>query len=160
MSKRKRKNSRSESNKPVDSGRKGTIALLLLIGAVAIMVWATLGLGKQSTEVKDDVQLPAYAYVSARSEQSYRVAIDPIIQNGDVLSKIPCYCGCGGIGHSSLKDCFLDEHGSFCDICQYEALETYEMVKKGVPVAEIRSIIDNRYGGGRFAEGTETPPVA
>jgi hypothetical protein len=124
------------------------------------MAWATLGLKKPQTVVESDMQLPSYAYVSARSEQSYRVSFDPSIQGGDVFSKIPCYCGCKGVGHTSLKDCFLGEHGSFCDVCQYEALETYEMVQKGVPIEQIRSTIDERYGGGRFAPGTDTPPIA
>jgi hypothetical protein len=160
MGKRNRKSKKSEPNPTKGGNKTGTIALILIVGIVAVMVWAALGLKKPSTETGNTVQLPAYAYVSARSEQSYRTSLDPAIQNGDVFSNIPCYCGCKGVGHSSLKDCFLDEHGSFCDICQYEALETYEMVKKGVPLVQIRATIDQRYGNGRFAEGTNTPPVA
>ena len=160
MAKGKRENKRVEAKKPENKGKTGTVVLLVFVGVVAVMVWFALGLKKPPTEVGGTVQLPAYAYVSARSEQAYKTAIEPLILNGEVFTKIPCYCGCTGVGHTSLKDCFLDDHGAMCDLCQYEALETYEMMKKGVPIAEIRKTIDSRYGGGRFGPGTNTPPVA
>ena len=31
------------------------------------------------------------------------------IANPDILSQIPCYCGCGGIGHMSNLDCYIKE---------------------------------------------------
>lgn len=160
MGKRNRKSKRAAVKEPEGSSKSGAIALLIIVGVVAVMAWGVLGMRKPSTQVENNVQLPSYAYVNARSEQSYRVALGPVIQNGDVFSQIPCYCGCVGVGHTSLKDCFLDEHGSFCDVCQYEALESYEMAKKGVSVAQIRQTIDERYGGGRLGPGTDTPPVA
>ncbi len=161
MAKGKRRNKKRAEVKdePKGGDKKGPIIIVLIVGVVAVMAWATLGLRKPSVDVGSDIQLPSYAYVTARSEQSYRVAIDPLVRSGDTLSKIPCYCGCVGTGHTSLKDCFLDSHGSMCDICQYEALEVYEMLKKGVPMADIRNTIDARYGGGRYGPGTNTPPV-
>lgn len=27
----------------------------------------------------------------------------------DVMHYVPCYCGCGGIGHESAYDCYIDE---------------------------------------------------
>jgi hypothetical protein len=156
----KRKSKKIESKKPETNNKTGTIAILLIVGVVAVMVYFTLGLKNPDIEVENNVQLPSYAYISARSEQSYKAAIDPAILSGDVFSKIPCYCGCVGVGHTSLKDCFLDAHGSMCDVCQYEALEAYDMVKKGTPIAEIRATIDLRYGSGNFGPGTNTPPVA
>lgn len=160
MARRKRKSKKLEAKKLEGGNKTGTVALILIVGLVAVMVWGALGLKKPDVEVESNVQLPSYAYISARSEQAYKAAIDPAIQNGDVLSKIPCYCGCVGVGHTSLKDCFLDAHGSMCDLCQYEALEAYDMVKKGTPVAQIRATIDARYGNGKFGPGTNTPPVA
>lgn len=157
MAKRKRTKKSRAQNEPVTKNKTGTIALLVIVGIVAVMAYATLGLKNPGTNVGGDLQLPSYAYVSARSEQSYRVSLTPAIQERDVFSKIPCYCGCVGVGHESLKDCFLDDHGSFCDICQFEALETYDMVNKGLSLGEIRAAIDNRYGNS--GPGTKTPPV-
>ncbi|HID85866.1 MAG TPA: hypothetical protein EYP55_00610 [Anaerolineae bacterium] len=38
-------------------------------------------------------------------QEAYRFAI----ANPEILSKLPCYCGCGGIGHRSDLDCFIEE---------------------------------------------------
>ncbi|RMF91315.1 MAG: hypothetical protein D6733_01480 [Methanobacteriota archaeon] len=161
MARRKRKNrGRDPADTGTDTGKTGAAAILFIVAVVAVVAWGALGLRKPEVKVETAVELPSYAYISARSEQAYRASMDPSIVMGDVFSKIPCYCGCVNLGHGSLKDCFLGSHGSMCDVCQYEALETYEMVNKGIPLAQIRSTIDSRYGGGRFGPGTNTPSVA
>jgi hypothetical protein len=37
--------------------------------------------------------------------EAYRFAI----ANPDALSNIPCYCGCGSVGHQSNLDCFVEQ---------------------------------------------------
>ena len=29
----------------------------------------------------------------------------------DILAQLPCFCGCEAVGHDTLLDCFVDEHG-------------------------------------------------
>ena len=29
----------------------------------------------------------------------------------EILAQLPCFCGCEAVGHESLLDCFIDEHG-------------------------------------------------
>jgi hypothetical protein len=36
-------------------------------------------------------------------QDAYRFAL----ANQDILSQIPCYCGCGGVGHTSNLDCYV-----------------------------------------------------
>ena len=38
-------------------------------------------------------------------QEAYRFAI----ANPEVLSSLPCYCGCGSMGHESNLDCFIQE---------------------------------------------------
>lgn len=38
-------------------------------------------------------------------QEGYRFAI----ANPEVLAKLPCYCGCGSMGHTSDLDCFIQE---------------------------------------------------
>lgn len=38
-----------------------------------------------------------------------REAYQFALANQEVLQKIPCYCGCGAEGHTSVKDCFVQE---------------------------------------------------
>jgi len=60
-----------------------------------------------------------------------------------VLYQQPCYCHCDrSSGHGSLLDCFVGRHGSGCDICQKEALYSYEQTKKGKTPAQIRQGIE------------------
>lgn len=38
-----------------------------------------------------------------------RKAYQFALANQDILKYIPCYCGCGTEGHTSVKDCFVQE---------------------------------------------------
>ena len=29
----------------------------------------------------------------------------------EILAQLPCFCGCEAVGHESLLDCFVDDHG-------------------------------------------------
>lgn len=53
-------------------------------------------------------QLPAFAMGNTRAEEAYRYAA----AHPEVLQYIPCYCGCGNIGHRHNADCYVQErHG-------------------------------------------------
>lgn len=140
-------------------GLSAPIGLIIIVGVVAVIAWAAIGLKPEAAVPDSGVELPSYAFASAKSEQAYRISVDPLITEQDMLAHIPCYCGCKGVGHTSLKSCFLDDHGSYCGICQEEAIDAYEMAKAGYSLAEIREHIDAKYGGGLFGVGTDTPPV-
>ena len=57
-----------------------------------------------------------------------------------VLYQQPCYCRCDReVGHTSLLDCFGDNHGSICDVCKKEAVYSYQQTKLGKSAAEIRA---------------------
>jgi uncharacterized protein with PCYCGC motif len=59
-----------------------------------------------------------------------------------VLYQQPCYCYCDRhAGHKSLLDCFASKHGSECDICQKEAVLSYQLTQKGKTPAQIRAAI-------------------
>jgi len=59
-----------------------------------------------------------------------------------VLYQQPCYCYCDRhSGHKSLLDCYASKHGSECDICQKEAVLSYQLTKKGKTPAQIREAI-------------------
>lgn len=42
---------------------------------------------------------------SAPVQEAYAYAVD----HPEVLRYIPCYCGCGNVGHANNEDCFVDE---------------------------------------------------
>ncbi len=59
-----------------------------------------------------------------------------------VLFQQPCYCYCDRhAGHKSLLDCYASAHGSECDICQKEAVFSYQQTQKGKTPEQIRAAI-------------------
>jgi hypothetical protein len=59
-----------------------------------------------------------------------------------VLFQQPCYCYCDRHeGHKSLLDCYASTHGSECDICQKEAVFSYQQTQKGKTPEQIRAAI-------------------
>jgi hypothetical protein len=102
-------------------------------------------------------QMPAdvqAAPVSVRTAYQFAAA-DP-----DVMQHIPCYCGCGGIGHASNYDCYVadvepngtirfDGHALGCSICVDITQDVMRLLKEGKAVPEIRLYVDatySRYG--------------
>lgn len=82
-------------------------------------------------------------------------------QHQEVLVRTPCYCGCQGLGHRNLFDCFVrpnggyEVHASGCNICGREADEVERMLGEGAEMAAIRTAIDLAYGS--YGRGTDTP---
>jgi hypothetical protein len=73
-----------------------------------------------------------------------------------ILKKLPCYCGCGGMGHNSLYACYVssvesngkinfDNHALGCTICVDIAQDGMRMVNEGKTVAEVRAYVDQTY---------------
>lgn len=85
-------------------------------------------------------------------QEAYRFAI----ANSDVLKQIPCYCGCGNMGHTSNYSCYVqgvdekgkisyDTHALGCSICVDITQDTMRYLKEGKTVAELKTLIDRTY---------------
>jgi hypothetical protein len=89
---------------------------------------------------------------SSTTQQAYQFAI----ANPDLLKEIPCYCGCGAVGHQSNYDCYVqddtggeitfDQHALGCSICVDIALDAMRLKGEGKSVAQIKTIVDQTYG--------------
>ena len=78
------------------------------------------------------------------------------VANPDVMTQIPCYCGCGSMGHTSNYDCYVadvtsdgaveyDSHALGCSICVDITQDTMRLLKQGKTVAEVKADIDRTY---------------
>jgi len=86
-------------------------------------------------------------------QQAYQFAV----ANPDVLTQLPCYCGCGPIGHTSNYACYVaeqnadgtaksfDNHALGCSICVDITQDAIRMLKDGKSVPEIRTYVDQTY---------------
>lgn len=93
-------------------------------------------------------------------QQAYQFAV----ANPEVLEQIPCYCGCGAMGHTSNYACYVagvsedgvveyDNHALGCSICVDISQDVMRLLDQGKAVPEIYTYIDNNYA--RF--GPPTP---
>ena len=85
-------------------------------------------------------------------QQAYQFAA----ANPDVMQQIPCYCGCGAMGHTSNYSCYVDEvdsnsgisydsHALGCSICVDITQDVMRMLKQGKTVAKIKTTVDQTY---------------
>jgi hypothetical protein len=110
-------------------------------------------------------ELPGFAQESEpRVRDAYRFAI----ANPEVLTKIPCYCGCGTMGHQHTLDCYIkafrpngsiefDNHAAGCGICVDITQDTMRLMRQGQDLKAIRAYVDAQYS--QFAAPTNTPPI-
>ena len=84
-----------------------TISVVLL--CLAVVLVACGGTAEPApTEIKLAPQSALPEFVRAappQVQEAYQFAI----ANPDVLKKMPCYCGCGGVGHMHNLDCYVAE---------------------------------------------------
>lgn len=90
------------------------VGLLAIGSAVAFITWSDQGISTGGTrrrapgdryETVAADQLPLFAKGSSKVEQAYQYAA----AHPDVLQYIPCFCGCGNIGHRHNADCYVQE---------------------------------------------------
>jgi hypothetical protein len=84
-------------------------------------------------------------------QQAYQFAV----ANPEVMKQIPCYCGCGKVGHTSNYSCYVagekngqieyDLHAVGCSICVDITLDTMRLLKEGKSPGEIKAYVDSTY---------------
>jgi len=142
--------------------RKGRLLGLIVFASFLFpfyIVSGWTGRDQQKTDGSQDVpayhkEAPKEPLPKTRKPESFE---DPLAKNvyamaakiEEVLYQQPCYCRCDETDHhESLLDCFLDNHGADCDICQREVILAYNESKKGKTAGEIRNeIMDGKYTG-------------
>jgi hypothetical protein len=88
----------------------------------------------------------------AVTQQAYQFAV----ANPDVMKQIPCYCGCGGMGHTSNYMCYVsgvdangkvtfDSHALGCSICVDITQDVMRMMRQGKSVSDMRAYVDQTY---------------
>ncbi len=162
---------------------------IILKKQVSILLLASLVLAGCSKEVehKEESAAPVESAIPVEITKSLEIlpsfvnghpdivalAYKTAAKNQELLTYIPCYCGCGdSIQHKDNLDCFIkeikengevvwDEHGVNCDVCIETAIESAQQHQDKVPASEIRKYIDEKYKEG-YSEPTKTemPPAS
>jgi hypothetical protein len=117
--------------------------------------------------------IPFQGYQPPRSKEVITAAYEFAAEHPEILSYVPCFCGCENSGHSGNHDCFVksrnaagdvvewDEHGVECAVCIDVANRSRQMHASGASVRDIRAAIDKEFAPvypGKMA--TPAPPAA
>lgn len=115
---------------------------------------AKLGPRKQATLPP----IPFQGYAPPRPYEVVTAAYQFAAEHPEVLSYVPCFCGCERAGHTGNSDCFVksraangdvvewDEHGVECTVCIDVANRSRQMHASGASVRDIRVAIDKEFG--------------
>jgi hypothetical protein len=133
--------------------------LLLWIVLLPIATLVTGCSGAASTAPGAQIKMAPMADMPAEVQnaaatvsEAYRFAV----ANPDALKNVPCYCGCGSVGHTSNYSCYVkevkstgevvfDQHALGCGICVDIAQEVMKMTREGRAPKEIRAAIDQTF---------------
>ncbi len=98
-------------------------------------------------------QMPAQVQAAPVTvQQAYQFASN----NPDTMKDIPCYCGCGNIGHTSNYSCYIsgvdakgkltfDNHALGCSICVDITQDVMRLLREGKSPQEARAYVDAAY---------------
>jgi hypothetical protein len=90
-------------------------------------------------------------------------------EHPEVLTYVPCFCGCEHLGHQGNDDCFVkararngdvvawEPHGTECSVCIDVAREAMQMFASGASVRDIRAAIERKWSTA-YKNHTPTPP--
>jgi hypothetical protein len=138
------------------------MALAILIPLSSILT----GCSAASTDLKEQMvpmsQMPAEVQAAPTTvREAYQFAVS----YPETLKNVPCFCGCGAVGHASNFSCYVkeqkpsgevvfDQHALGCSICVDITQDVMKMSQAGKPPQEIRSAIDktfSQYGPSNMA---------
>ena len=135
---------------------------LFLLSIVALMILVgSASAGCTAGPSGDDHELPMAPLRDMPADvQAAPVVVQQAYQfaaaNPDVMQQIPCYCGCGEMGHTSSYSCYIagasadgkityDNHALGCSICVDITQDTMRLLRQGKSVQEIRAYVDSTY---------------
>ena len=108
------------------------------------------------------------AYPTQRPAEVVRAAYKFAAEHPEILSYVPCFCGCERSGHRGNEDCFVrardingdviewEPHGMECAVCLDVAQRSAQLYASGASVSDIRTTVEREWQG-RSTSHTPTP---
>src|SRR5262245_46796177 len=117
---------------------------------------------------KDLPPLRMPGYPLGRSPEVITAAYRFAAEHPEILTYVPCFCGCERGGHKGNEDCFVkargangdvtewEEHGMECNVCLDVAQQAMQMYASGASVRDIRAAVEAKWSG-QATNHTPTP---
>jgi len=116
-----------EPGMPIRSRRS-----ILLISLTILLLLLTTGCGGSDPKTKEsNLKMASMANMPAEvrtAPVTVQEAYQFNVANPDIMTLIPCYCGCGAMGHTSNYDCYVagvNVDGSMQSEKDWKLLETH-----------------------------------
>ena len=135
---------------------KRWMALAVLLSTLALSACSSAAPGAtagRAAKMAPVLQLsPAAQKAPTRVREAYQFAA----ANPDLMKQIPCYCGCGAMGHTSNYACYVkdvkpdgsvnfDDHALGCSLCVDITQDARRMLDEGKSAQDIRAAIVANY---------------
>ena len=131
--------------------------VLLVFGLLVLAAGLTTGCAPRETthavHLADLAEMPADVQAApVLVQQAYQFAV----ANPEILQQVPCYCGCGAMGHTSNYACYVagvdgdgkvifDSHALGCSICVDITQDTMRLLEQGKDVPMIQAYLEKTY---------------
>jgi len=115
--------------------------------------------------------LPRVSFEPVRPMPVVQSVYEFAARHPEVLSYVPCYCGCEREGHKANHDCFVksraangriqewEAHALGCAVCLDVGYQAMTLFNQGMSVSDIRASIERQYAGRiQFHTPTPLPP--
>jgi hypothetical protein len=131
------------------------LLLLLPVLLISGLLLAACG-GEQAQPRVNLAPVAALPMQMQQAPAAVRTAYQFAVTNPDALGNVPCYCGCGAIGHKSNLACYIkefgadgkpvfDDHAMGCSLCVDIATDVMKMTGEGKSPADIHQQIVDTY---------------
>jgi Protein of unknown function with PCYCGC motif len=116
------------------------------------------------------IDLPKYPL--GRSPEVITAAYKFAAEHPEILTYVPCFCGCERSGHRGNEDCFVktraengdvtewEPHGMECNVCLDVATQAMQMHASGASVRDIRAAVEQKWAKQSQEMHTHTPTPA
>ncbi len=143
--------------------RRITILARLVLGLV-ILLSACAGPDRQVTTGSDQATAAVLPKEMQVAPTRVRAAYQFAMSNPGALQNVPCYCGCGSMGHTSNLSCYIkdrkpdgrivfDQHALGCSLCVDISQDVMRMTSEGKSPRAIRADIVAAYS--KFGPGNQ-----
>ncbi len=131
---------------------------LVFLSLLAVLLLAILPACSGQSKTNQQAMMPLSQMPN--DVQSAPVSVQQAYQfaaaNPDIMKQIPCYCGCGAMGHTSNYSCYVqsvdangkitfDNHALGCSLCVDITQDVIRLQREGKSTQEIRAYVDSTY---------------
>ncbi len=129
------------------------------ISLLGLLLSGILGTGCAAAPQAQDMKMAPMEMLPQEVQKApatVRQAYQFAVANPDPLKNVPCYCGCGAIGHKSNYSCYVknvqadgkvvfDQHALGCSLCVDITQDVIRLTKEGKSPGDIRTFIVGNY---------------